>query len=1468
MPNLKEDNPQFPERSSGSFLRAAVAATPLTIGVTAAMRGVSTDGSIKQPREAGIDQAMRHLAKRNYNGPYIPSVEEVNRFMSKQPGGLAKHAWDWATQTVDPFTRNRMLGYTEGIEHMTEAEARSAISQTVTGNESAAMSRIWRKFQMNMETLKVQQALTDTIPTFTKVDDLVAFAQRRTVPLPTEMPTTFADRVQKIAQALGAQKRIYGLTRPEMAAEGYGVWNVVFRGTPAGDLKLQLPQIVQGVMLEGSDLQTRRIAPDVVTMRPGAPDELTRMSRTEFFLKEVEESIVPDITGGRLKSQRDIEQAVKQLKAKVFGEMEAVPNVTMAGRTAAQAQREALRGKAVDIVVMEEEARRGGLEYKPGFRKPTSREISEVMESAAGRAMGLRGGVGPKALSEGRLSTVDWERFYIGDVDYGRRPEQKFREFQATRETMEALGQAKADQKYRAADMVGEDIAYDNVARPKLKATYIDPKRHAAFLEEIAMGEGEAIMRRERAFKMQFEQSAAVKLAIAREDIGDFQKIAAGELLGVTPEGKTFQLPRGAKIGDVRRLTDDVLQVEYMRQHQLRHGDKMFGGAKAVLLMRKQKEFMDIARRLQLGDEAMDMFINMDELKKNRSLHKTQIISALEELIRGNWLSSRGGAPGEGITRQFFLGQGEAVGRTWAKNATHKEWIATAMKTAIQNMDLSAREFGTVFGAVPHVLNLDDKQTADFLAEAIGLSKTDEMGIRKLAPYWEALRTGTAGGMAEMAYGGPRLDVGGLGSLEPRAFDILQSGAMGAEGKQIGKELAERLAITNPAAVIAHEELGKTLSSMTRDVDLAGKAVYKQGTSFQKFVEAGGGVIRPGKGMRDIYVPGADVMRQMRPFETTSGVTVRGAVSDIYHDIAYKAGQFREGQLTTKEFQQEMNIAADMLRTEWAPAGKGIGSITRGKLMGSRFLRGVSAQTAGATTAIRDPYTIGVTQAAFTDMVEELRRTGKYEKEALTEMSERFVKGEGVGGLLARHPFLGEFSVQPIMMQMVEGEKDLMVLPEVKENIRVRTGRLGQYKEKTLTLGPLVGLAGDKDADAYSAILLGPRSEEAIRKRILLQDSEFASRYAQHQVRMQLFKPPKAPPGTLPTVSQMIADVEKLGVGQKWIAPLSLEMTAAKRALTRHGQGQAAADARFLLEWLEQTPVGAKHMRAEQAKGGGLQSLMESITDSIQQRNSKRLEANIASIVKDDATAKAMLSGNVYLDKSSAAALTRNLGVNMQQKLKGVDVPNATKELMRVLSESDASGATRKAELLAGRGAMAKMSEIAELSAMSVFRSVDSPNMFSRISTAMIRTTNFLGQAGRGIIKNHKTIGLGFAGSLALSAALSSPPETVGSGISKIPDARLNMNRRKAANRMKPEDLQPPAQPVGSPTAPQMMQNQNVRLAQNRPRMSMRTTIHAPPDADLATMTAQLGSIGTNTSVNLRDSRTKLHPREIADKLL
>ena len=403
-----------------------------------------------------------------------------------------------------------------------------------------------------------------------------------------------------------------------------------------------------------------------------------------------------------------------------------------------------------------------------------------------------------------------------------------------------------------------------------------------------------------------------------------------------------------------------------------------------------------------------------------------------------------------------------------------------------------------------------------------------------------------------------------------------------------------------------------------------------------------------------------------------------------------------------------------------------------------------------------------------------------------------------------------------------------------------------------------------------TAFLLSPRNEEALRKGAMLQDSEYARRYTQHQVRMQLFKAGKAR-GTAETVPlrQMTAEVEKLAVGQKWIAPLSLEMTAAKRALTKFGTGQAAADARFLLEWLEQTPISAKHLTAEEAAGGGLQATMMSITDSMQERSAKLLSGNIATIVKDDSIAAAMLQKTVHIDPEDARIISQVTGTRMASQLGGIDVHSATRELMRSLNTADRTGYTRTGELLAGRGGRAKMMEIAEMSAKGVFAGLqEAPGVMKKVSASFTAATNTMGAVGAGLLRHHRAIGFGFAGSLALSTVLSDPPKTVGSGRGIIPDARLNMNRRKAASRMRPEDVHPGTKDVGSPSPPLLMRNQTVRLSMSPPSGGARVRARAPAGADGAALASGFAGMGRNTSVNLRDNRSRLSAHEIASKLM
>jgi len=273
----------------------------------------------------------------------------------------------------------------------------------------------------------------------------------------------------------------------------------------------------------------------------------------------------------------------------------------------------------------------------------------------------------------------------------------------------------------------------------------------------------------------------------------------------------------------------------------------------------------------------------------------------------------------------------------------------------------------------------------------------------------------------------------------------------------------------------------------------------------------------------------------------------------------------------------------------------------------------------------------------------------------------------------------------------------------------------------------------------------------------------------------------------------------------------------------------------------------------------------------MRERNAARLREAVSSVVKDNSVSSSMLTGNVMLHKTDAESISRIMNVRMGQNLSGVNVEAGINELMRSLGESDATGFTRQVQLASGRGARVKMREIAEVAAKSAFNTVGGQKgVFQNVSKAATATSNTLGALGRGLVRHHKAIGFGFAGSLALAAALSDPPETVGSGRAKIPDARLNMNRRKAANRLQPEDLQHPAsQPIGQPTAPNMLNQRNVRLAMNQPRAaSGRITARLPPGANANALAGAMGSLRGNTSVHLRDTRTKITEYDLANKLL
>jgi len=616
-------------------------------------------------------------------------------------------------------------------------------------------------------------------------------------------------------------------------------------------------------------------------------------------------------------------------------------------------------------------------------------------------------------------------------------------------------------------------------------------------------------------------------------------------------------------------------------------------------------------------------------------------------------------------------------------------------------------------------------------------------------------------------------------------------------------------------------------------------------------------------------VPGATTLRSMLPQEIQDQ-KIHGWLADTYHELAEDASKLHSeyDRITSEEYLKRLERGMGEIQRHWAPAGKGMGAVTRGKIAGTRFLRGVSESGGWAS---RDPFVAGISDKYFKEMQREMIESGLYDSARLKEVAARFEAGKEVGGMLARHPFIGEFSLQPMRFKRIEDVKRAeIVLPEIGANIGIK----GSEGTKRITIGPLVGLAGDKDADIYSAMLLSPDAEAKARRATMGLDSEFANRYTQHQVRYQMLKAKKAASeaGEMTIREKMIADARKLGTTQRWVPQLSLELSSAKRALAAHGQGMAAADARMLLEWLEQTPISAKHLSAEQLKAGGLGALMEDISSSLQlrgDRGAKRLEGVVRGIMTADTEVQKLLEGGVELTEKSAEELSKIMGRDVGRTIQGAEVEGAIKELYTSMDKFEASGATRMAEQMAARGGRPKLHQYSKLLQESALSITSTPKgVFSGVSRAATTVANMAGVVGQGILKHHKPIGLGFAGSLGLAAVLSSPDETVGPGRS-LADVRMNMNVTKASSRMKPEDMAPQQPTLGKPAAPSLMQGPRAMVSGAGASRQVNVKARANYVVNAGQLSGQLSGItgGSKTNINIRDHRSSLNKHAIANKL-
>jgi hypothetical protein len=359
-----------------------------------------------------------------------------------------------------------------------------------------------------------------------------------------------------------------------------------------------------------------------------------------------------------------------------------------------------------------------------------------------------------------------------------------------------------------------------------------------------------------------------------------------------------------------------------------------------------------------------------------------------------------------------------------------------------------------------------------------------------------------------------------------------------------------------------------------------------------------------------------------------------------------------------------------------------------------------------------------------------------------------------------------------------------------------------------------------------------------------------------HQVRYQLLKAGKANSALDQdmTVGRLMrADVKKLGVVQNWVPKLSVELSSAKKALEGLDPSERQ-NAGTVFEWLEQNPVSAKHYSAAEAEVK-LEPQLSGLVSALEHRNPGRLANVVRETVKNDPVSKALLDGNLKIaDMSEVAKAT---GGSALQELEGVNLNQTTELITESLKKHAASGGSRLSELAAGRGAGLRAKEISEVVSSNLLSSSGlAKGFFNDVSKSALAASNKIAAMGEGVVKNYKPLALGFAASLAVAAALSEPIDTIGPGAALIQQGAIT-NEGKAARGMQQEDLRPPQQSVGRPTAPNMLKSQRALIAPNRSSKYI-VNANVPYGTNsqaVAGVVAGSSGVKGSFNINLRDNR-------------
>jgi len=408
-----------------------------------------------------------------------------------------------------------------------------------------------------------------------------------------------------------------------------------------------------------------------------------------------------------------------------------------------------------------------------------------------------------------------------------------------------------------------------------------------------------------------------------------------------------------------------------------------------------------------------------------------------------------------------------------------------------------------------------------------------------------------------------------------------------------------------------------------------------------------------------------------------------------------------------------------------------------------------------------------------------------------------------------------------------------------------------------------------------SAMFAGPQLEKSLTSHI--GDVDALRAYEEYSIRSQVLKAKGA--GDVITLRKAMAgDVLKLGVTEgSRLGKLSVGLQQYRAAVLSGAGGlseQSRMDALGLLEWMEQTPISAKHVVP-----GEEQQLLH-LLDDVQASIDKKSASGISDAV-DRVMSKANMTGKKALREGFTIAMEDiKTGEGTTRFIKSIDIEKSAKNLIKAGTAFEASSDGRKSawkirEMIMGRGGYSTGKEAGEVLTAEAFAKSPFGSFFghaeqtgfSSLSTQAAALTNKIGAAGRSMLSHARPLAMGTAVGLGLAAVLSAPPRVLPPGANTTPAGIIKAN---TGGSNIDTDVHPDSHVRGAPTVSYPGAGSAPVAARGETGYRVNIRGNTAQDLDQQDLAEQLRrSAGRRAHVNstIRDQRTSLTAQRLSSIL-